>query len=92
MQYDLHLDTSVFGALLDRADPRRVEVTRDCLRRVRGESFRVHVSALVIEEVARAPASCRGELEDALRELGPVVLEESSESLALAEAYLDAGS
>jgi predicted nucleic acid-binding protein len=90
-RYRLYLDTSVFGALFDTEEPRRVALTSGLLKRLRHPSFDPFVGTPLYEEVARAPERIRGGLEIAIRRLRPVLLEEDEVSLSLADAYLGAG-
>jgi len=76
MQYRLYLDTSVFGALFDTEDLRRVQVTRRVLQRVGRTPFASFVGAPLFEEVARAPAQIRAGLEAAIGGLGPTLIED----------------
>ena len=91
MLYRLYLDTSVFGALFDVEDARRVAVTKRLLRRARRPPFEAFVGIPLYEEVARAPETIRAGLEIAIRRLRPTVIEEDDSSLSLAEAYVRAG-
>lgn len=91
MRYRLYLDTSVFGALFDTEDARRVAVTRDLLRRAARAPFDSFIGTPLYEEVARAPEELQRGLEIAVRRLRPTLIEEDEASLSLAEAYVRAG-
>ena len=58
----LYLDTSVFGALLDREMPQRVEITRDLLGLIIDGSHTGIISNIVLEEIERAPEEIRERL------------------------------
>lgn len=66
MQFELYVDTSVFGALVD-ANAARLEATERFLDAAVAERFRPVISGLVLEEVDRAPLNVRTRLEDAIR-------------------------
>ena len=91
MRVKLYLDTSVLGAVCDPGPEERLVATRRFLNRLaegRGEGY---VSTLVLEEIDRAPHSVREKIAMELRRIPLVVLEESSDSLTLAQAYVAAG-
>ena len=91
MAYRLYIDTSVFGALFDAEDKRRVDVTQALLRRLRHAPFAPYVGTPLLEEVSRAPEGLRARLEHAVDALQPTLLEEDALSLALAQAYVEGG-
>lgn len=90
MAYQLYVDTSVFGALFDREDPRRVDLTSRFLLRLRDAAFDPYVGTPLYEEIARAPRQLRATLEEAVARLEPTLLEEDEVSLRLAQSYVDA--
>lgn len=91
MKLRCYLDTSVIGAVFDKEDLPRVEVTKDLFKALKAGSIEGYVSELTLEEVIKAPKEVRTELLRTIRELKPNVLVETSESAELAEAYLAAG-
>jgi predicted nucleic acid-binding protein len=82
----VYADTSVYGGVFDEefAKP-----SRAFFDRVRQRRFHLVVSAIVLDEIAAAPDSVRGLLEEmlALAEVVPV----SDDALKLQQAYLDNG-
>jgi len=55
----LYLETSALGALADREEPRRPELTRELLRRVADGVHQGVISNVVQEELEQAPAEVR---------------------------------
>ena len=90
MPYRLYLDTSVFGALFDEEDPERVRLSRAVLRRIRQAPYEAYVGMPVYEEIGLAPPQIRGALERHVADLSPILIEEGTASLRLAEAYMTA--
>ncbi len=54
-----YFDTSVLGAVTDREDPRRIEVTRKVLQSVADGFHEGVISNVVQEELEQAPADLR---------------------------------
>ena len=91
MRLKLYLDTSVIGAICDPGPEERLAATRRILDGLAKGQWDGYISTLVLEEVERASASIREKIAAELRRTPFTVLEESSESLALARAYLSSG-
>ena len=90
MRYRLYLDTSVLGALVDRLPPGRAEPTLRLLDWASQGSCSVCVSALVLEEIVRAPENVRSRIEKVLGKVAPEILEETQECRELADSYVAA--
>lgn len=90
MAYRLYIDTSVFGALLDEEDQERVHLTRAILRRMKQAPYEAFIGTPVLEEISIAPAKLRLALERQIKALSPILIEEGTASLRLAEAYMSA--
>ena len=86
-----YLDTSVLGAVCDPGPEERLVATRRLLDGLVDGLWEGYISTLVLEEVDRAPRSVREKISAELRRIPLPVLEESSESLALAQAYVLSG-
>ena len=91
MRYTVYLDTSVLGALTDSELPERAAATRRLLSLVRSGSLIGYLSAVVIEELAAAPEIVRARIDAELKTLPLDVIEETSECIALAKAYMREG-
>ena len=90
MRLKLYLDTSILGALADPGPEDRISVTRRLLAGLSVGTWEGHVSTLVLEEVDRAPRRARDLIRRELRKGYLLVLEESPESLRLAQLYVAA--
>ena len=84
----LYLDTSVFGAMFDVEPPSWKEKTKMFFRRAERRLDALYISDVVLDEISRAPEHLRPSLEQVVRQVRPIVLAESPETLALAEAYV----
>ena len=91
MRLKLYLDTSVLGAVCDPGPEDRLAATRRILDGLTAGSWDGYISALVLEEVSRAHDSVRRKIAMALDKSPVTVLDESEESVALAQAYIAAG-
>ena len=91
MRLKLYLDTSVLAALCDPGPEDRLAATRRILDGLTAGSWDAYISALVLEEVSRAHDSVRRKIAMALDKSPVTVLDESEESVALAQAYIEAG-
>ncbi len=87
----LYLDTSVLGAVCDPGPEARLVATHRLLEGIKRGAWAGHISVLVLEEIERAPEAVREPIRRVLRHSSLEVLEESSESLALAQTYVSAG-
>jgi predicted nucleic acid-binding protein len=87
----LYLDTSVLGALADPGPRDRVDATRRLLDGLARDSSAGHISVVVLEEVERAPKAVREKVARELRKGYLMVLQESDETIRLAELYVSAG-
>lgn len=90
MRIKLYLDTSVLGAVCDPGPEERLVATRRVLDGLRGGLWDGYISVLVLEEISRAHEIVRQKITQELEKSTLIVLEESPESLALAQAYLEA--
>ncbi len=90
MRIKLYLDTSVLGAVCDPGPEERLEATRRVLDGLRGGFWEGYISVLVLEEISRAHEAVRQKIAQELEKSNLMVLEESPESLALTQAYLEA--
>lgn len=91
MRLKFYLDTSVLGAVCDPEPEERLVATRLLFNGLAKGIWEGYISTIVLEEVERAPDSVREKIGRRLRESPLLVLEESSESQALARAYVLAG-
>lgn len=91
MKLKLYLDTSVLGAVCDPGPEERLVATRQLLEGLVNGRWDGYISTLVLEEVERAPESVREKIAVELRRNPLAVLEESPESVALAQAYVSSG-
>ena len=91
MRLKIYLDTSVLGAVCDPGPEERLVATHRILDGLRKGLWDGYISTLVLEEVERAPEPIRGKIGRELQGSPLTILEESSESLSLAQAYLSAG-
>ena len=91
MRVRLYLDTSVLGAVCDPGPAERLAATRQLLEGLIEGRWEGYISTLVLEEVERAPQSVREKIASELRKSPLAVLEESPESVALAQTYVSAG-
>jgi len=87
----LYLDTSVLGALTDPGPEDRIVVTRRLLEELRAERWEGFVSTLVLVEIDLAAEPIRKKIADELARTPLRVLEETAETIALAQAYVAAG-
>jgi hypothetical protein len=86
----LYVDTSVLGAIFDKEPIGRPETTQLFFEIVRTRTDTLYISDLVLEEITRAPDRVRFSLITLIRQIRPLVLSESRESLALADEYVAA--
>jgi predicted nucleic acid-binding protein len=86
----LYLDTSIIGAEFDDEPPDREGKTRLFFQRVRTHKDTLCISDVVLDEIARAPEHLRFSLIRVVKEVQPLVLPETGETLALAQDYVDA--
>ena len=86
----LYVDTSVLGAKFDKEPIGRPETTQLFFETVQRRSDNLYISDLVLEEIDRAPDRVRFSLITLIRQLQPLVLSESRESLLLADEYVAA--
>ena len=85
----LYLDTSILGAMFDDEPPDRKERTRLFFQRVKIRKDTLYISDVVLDEIARAPEQLQFSLIRVVKEVQPLVLPESGETLALAQAYVE---
>lgn len=91
MRLKLYLDTSVLGALTDPGPEERLVATRGLLEGLAKGLWEGYIFTLVLEEVERAPKPARERIADTLRKGFLSVLEESADSIRLAQIYVSAG-
>jgi predicted nucleic acid-binding protein len=84
----LYLDTSVIGGLFDTEDAKRVRTADTLLNSIRDGVYEGFISGLTIAEILEAPAKIHEPLQARIFETGFQILEETAESISLAEAYL----
>jgi len=84
----IYLDTSVFGALYDAEDPKRISIVESLLKKIRNGDYEAFVSRLTLQEVIKAPENIKKGLTNTIRDLDLAVLEENEESFELAELFL----
>ncbi len=87
----LYIDTSVLGGLFDTEDPKRVNTAERLIRLIKNEFYEGFISLLTIEEVLKAPEHIHESLKGKISEALLVILEETEESIELANAYLKDG-
>jgi predicted nucleic acid-binding protein len=63
-----YLDTSVIGAVFDKEDPPRIEVTKDLFKMLNVGSVEGYVSDITIAEIIKAPQELKGDLQRILGE------------------------
>ena len=83
----VYVDTCVFGGAFDEEF---AEATQEFLTQVRRGHFRLVTSALVMEEIERAPEAVRLLFRELLTD-NMTVVETPEEAFDLQQAYLDAG-
>lgn len=84
----LYIDTSVLGGLLDTEEPKRVNTAQMLLDLIKEGVYEGFISHLTIMEVFKAPDTIREILQTKISETVFRILEETQESVILAEAYL----
>lgn len=84
----LYLDTSVLGGLFDTEDTQRVLTVERLLKSIKDEIYEGFVSPLTIEEILKAPKEITEQLTNRIADARLVILEESEESISLANAYV----
>lgn len=72
-------------------DPKRVDTAERLLQLIKEGVYEGFISRPTIEEVMNAPDRIREKLKDKIRETGLAVLEETEESINLADAYIKDG-
>ncbi|MBI5185415.1 MAG: PIN domain-containing protein [Nitrospinae bacterium] len=87
----LYVDTSVLGGVFDAEDTNRVNTAERLLRLIKNDVFEGFISLLTIEEILMAPKRIRVPLEKIISSSGFKSLEESEESIELANAFLKDG-
>ncbi len=83
----LYLDTCVLGALLDREDARRVNVSRSLLRTISAGEHVVVISNVVQEELGEAPAELQRVILDEIGTIEFDLVLEEEEGRILFSAY-----
>ncbi len=87
----LYIDTSVLGGIFDMEDPKRVNTAQLLLQSIKEGIYEGFISRLTIEEVFNAPEKIHLSLQNRIAETGFIVLEETEDSVILADAYLGDG-
>lgn len=85
----LYIDTSVLGGLLDTEEPKRVNTAQMLLDLIKEGVYEGFISHLTIMEVFKAPEAIREILQTKISETVFRILEETQESVILAEAHLN---
>lgn len=91
MRLKLYLDTSVLGAVCDPGPDDRLAATHRVFNSLAKGIWEGYISTLVLEELERATSTVREQIAQHLRRTPLAVLEETPESLVLAQAYIAAG-
>ncbi|GJL53092.1 MAG: hypothetical protein NPIRA02_02240 [Nitrospirales bacterium] len=91
MNENIYLDTSVLGATCDPGPDERLQATTRFRDGLRHGKWNGYISGLVLEEIARASEAIQTRIQSHLADVPLLLLEESDISIALAQAYLDAG-
>jgi predicted nucleic acid-binding protein len=86
----LYFDTSVLGALTDREDPRRIEVTRGLFQAVTDGIHDGLISNVVQEELGQAPADLRQVILQEVNRIEFELVTEDVESRTLFAEYVAA--
>jgi len=85
----VYVDTSVFGALYDKEDTRRVEITENMLDILRLRIGCIpFISNIVLDEIDAAPERIRSDLKKRVKVADPRVLQETSACVALVAEYM----
>jgi predicted nucleic acid-binding protein len=84
----LYIDTSVLGGLFDDEEPTRVNTAERLFQLIKDRVYEGFISLLTIEEVLKAPVKIHEKLKGKISETEFEILEETEESINLANAYL----
>jgi len=87
----IYLDTSVLGGIFDIEDSQRMKIVQQCLKKIKRGDFEVFISRLTIQELMDAPLEIKEKLIKIVEDIQPKILEETEESLEIAEAYINEG-
>jgi predicted nucleic acid-binding protein len=87
----LYIDTSVLGGLFDTEEPKRVNTARRLLGLIKDGTYEGFISRLTIVEIFAAPEKIHKKLQAKISDSGFSILEESVESIGLADAYVNNG-
>ncbi len=87
----LYIDTSVLGGLFDTEEPKRVNTAETLLQLISDGVYEGFISLLTIAEILEAPEKIYEKLKDRISESGLIILEETDESVSLANVYLKDG-
>lgn len=91
-RFFFYADTSIFGFLFEREDRSKQQATEEFFHQVEQARFRLAVSALVIDEIARTPLiSLRDQLLALVEKYQPTQLEFHPEIERLAQTMVDLG-
>lgn len=85
----LYIDTSVLGGVFDTEDQRRVSIAKKFIEVANSEIYESYISLLTIEEITYAPARIKEKLGNIVLESEFIPLEETEESLELANIYVN---
>ena len=87
--YKAYIDTSTLGAIFDIEDTVRVTVTNQLLKLLKTRSkFTSYISNIVIEEVDKAPLDIRKEIQNVIKDISFIILDETEECIGLVNEYL----
>jgi predicted nucleic acid-binding protein len=84
----LYIDTSILGGIFDIENYKRVKTAETLLQLIKNGVYEGFISLLTIEEIMEAPGRIHEKLQDAISDSGFKILEETEESIGLANTYL----
>jgi len=85
----LYIDTSVLGGLLDIEDSKRLNTAENLFKLIKEGIYEGFISFLTLEEILKAPQEIQGTLKNTIAKSGLKILEETEESIELANAYVN---
>lgn len=85
----VYLDTSVLAGVFDIEDHQRVEIAKLLFALLRSKELAGFISRVVLTEILKAPEEFRAGLQKIVKDLSLSLLEETEESLRLAQLYVE---